>query len=59
MSQATITLLQNYYDAFNRQDMAAFLNMLTDDVIHDVNQGGREIGKEKFALFMDRMNAHY
>ncbi|HCC82604.1 MAG TPA: isopropylmalate/homocitrate/citramalate synthase, partial [Methylophaga sp.] len=35
MSQATITLLQNYYDAFNRQDMDAFLNMLTDDVIHD------------------------
>lgn len=59
MSQATITLLQNYYDAFNRQDMAAFLNMLTDDVIHDVNQGGREIGKEKFAVFMDRMNTHY
>lgn len=59
MSQATISLLQNYYDAFNRQDMAAFLNMLTDDVIHDVNQGGREIGKEKFAVFMDRMNAHY
>ncbi|HCD03894.1 MAG TPA: isopropylmalate/homocitrate/citramalate synthase, partial [Methylophaga sp.] len=23
MSQATITLLQNYYDAFNRQDMDA------------------------------------
>lgn len=59
MSQATITLLQNYYDAFNRQDMDAFLNMLTDDVIHDVNQSGREIGKEKFSAFMDRMNAHY
>ena len=59
MNQATVTLLQNYYDAFNRQDMDAFLAMLTDDVIHDVNQGGREVGKAKFSAFMDRMNAHY
>ena len=59
MNQATVQLLQNYYEAFNRQDMPAFLAMLTDDVIHDVNQGGREVGKEAFSKFMDRMNAHY
>lgn len=59
MNQATEKLLQDYYDAFNRQDMTAFLNMLTDDVIHDVNQTGREVGKEAFSQFMDRMNAHY
>jgi steroid delta-isomerase-like uncharacterized protein len=59
MNQATVKLLQDYYDAFNRQDMDAFLAMLTDDVIHDVNQGGREVGKEAFSKFMDRMNAHY
>ena len=59
MHQATEQLLKDYYDAFNRQDMAAFLSMLTDDVIHDVNQGDREIGKQAFAEFMQRMNAHY
>jgi steroid delta-isomerase-like uncharacterized protein len=59
MNQATVTLLQDYYAAFNRQDMDAFLAMLTDDVIHDINQGGREVGKETFSTFMDRMNAHY
>ncbi|WP_438970110.1 ketosteroid isomerase-related protein [Methylophaga sp.] len=59
MNQATVNLLQQYYDAFNRQDMESFLNMLTDDVIHDVNQTGREVGKEAFSKFMDRMNAHY
>ncbi|EGL54948.1 MAG: ketosteroid isomerase-related protein [Pseudomonadota bacterium] len=59
MNQATVKLLEDYYNAFNRGDMDAFLNMLTDDVIHDVNQGGREIGKEAFKKFMDRMNAHY
>lgn len=59
MNQATVKLLQDYYDAFNRQDMDAFLGMLTEDVIHDVNQGDREVGKEAFSKFMDRMNAHY
>lgn len=59
MSQATVQLLQDYYDAFNRQDMDAFLAMLTDDVVHDVNQGDREVGKQAFTAFMDRMNAHY
>jgi len=59
MNQATAQLLQDYYAAFNRQDMDAFLAMLTDDVIHDINQGGREVGKDAFSKFMDRMNAHY
>jgi steroid delta-isomerase-like uncharacterized protein len=59
MNQATVKLLEDYYNAFNRGDMDAFLNMLTDDVIHDVNQSGREVGKEAFKKFMDRMNAHY
>ena len=59
MNQSTATLLQNYYAAFNKQDMDAFLSMLTDDVIHDINQGSREVGKDVFSKFMDRMNAHY
>jgi len=56
---ATRTLLENYYAAFNRQDWTTFLGLLTDDVIHDVNQGGREIGKDAFAKFMDKMNRSY
>lgn len=59
MNQATAQLLKDYYDAFNRQDMDAFLAMLTDDIIHDINQGNREESKQAFTAFMDRMNAHY
>lgn len=59
MSDATITLVTDYYDAFNAGDMERFLGLLTDDVIHDINQGQREIGKARFAAFMARMNAHY
>ena len=59
MRQATVKLLQKYYEAFNAQDMDTFLSLLTDDVIHDINQGDREIGKDTFSAFMDRMNKNY
>lgn len=56
---ATETLIQSYYDAFNRKDVEGFLSLLTDDVVHDINQGGREIGKQKFREFLARMNRSY
>lgn len=52
-------LIENYYQAFNNGDMDTFLSLLTDDVVHDINQGDREQGKEAFAKFMDKMNHHY
>ena len=55
----TRKLLADYYGAFNRRDWTRFLGLLTDDVIHDVNQGGREIGREAFSKFMDKMNRSY
>ncbi len=57
--QNTINLVENYYAAFNGGDMDAFLNLLTDDVIHDINQGKREIGKAAFTQFMACMNFNY
>lgn len=59
MHAATEQLIREYYDAFNAGDMDRFLNLLTDDVIHDINQGEREIGREAFAAFMARMNRCY
>ena len=59
MNQDAIKLVENYYAAFNRGDMEAFLSLLTDDVIHDINQGKREIGKESFSRFMGGMNTSY
>lgn len=52
-------IISAYYDAFNRQDMDAFLGMLTDDVAHDINQGERQTGKDVFRGFMDKMNRSY
>ncbi|TQF77836.1 DUF4440 domain-containing protein [Elioraea sp. Yellowstone] len=48
-----------YYDAFNRGDREGFLALLTEDVAHDINQGGRETGREAFRAFLARMNRCY
>jgi steroid delta-isomerase-like uncharacterized protein len=52
-------LIRAYLDAFNRGDRAAMLALLTEDVAHDVNQGGREVGRDAFAAFMARMDRCY
>jgi steroid delta-isomerase-like uncharacterized protein len=59
MNPNTINLIEQYYAAFNNADMETFLNLLTDDVIHDINQGKREIGKDAFKQFMACMNYNY
>lgn len=56
---AAILLVENYYAAFNAGDMQTFLSLLADDVVHDINQGTRETGKQEFAAFMQRMNGAY
>ena len=58
----TEALLRRYYAAFDAGDMDTFLSLLTDDVAHDSNQGGkdsRRVGKATFAAFMERMNRCY
>ncbi|MBS7663745.1 nuclear transport factor 2 family protein [Pseudomonas lalucatii] len=52
-------LVQTYYAAFNAGDMPAFLALLDDQVVHDINQGERQVGKAAFAAFMDKMNRCY
>lgn len=59
MNQNAKALIENYYAAFNAGDMDTFLSLLTDDVVHDINQGERQIGKEAFRQFMSRMNRNY
>jgi steroid delta-isomerase-like uncharacterized protein len=52
-------LIHAYYAAFNAGDFAGMVALLTEDVIHDINQGSRETGRDAFAAFMARMNASY
>lgn len=53
------TLVLDYYAAFNRGDWQGMLVLLADDVVHDLNQGPRETGREAFAAFLARMQRSY
>ncbi len=58
-AKQTEVLIHRYYEAFNRGDHDGMLSCLADDVIHDVNQGERREGKERFKAFLARMAHHY
>ena len=53
------SLIQDYYAAFNSGDREALLDMLTDDVVHEINESGAETGKAAFREFLKRMDRSY
>lgn len=53
------SLIGRYYAAFNAGDVDGMLACVSDDVVHDVNQGERRAGKERFHAFCARMGHHY
>jgi steroid delta-isomerase-like uncharacterized protein len=55
----TAGLVAAYYAAFNAGDRETMLSLLSDDVIHDPNQGERRRGKEAFRAFLAQMDASY
>ena len=57
--QQAHAIIQTYYTTFNSGDRDAFLALLTDDVVHDINQGGVETGLEAFCAFLARMDRCY
>ncbi|MDA5093792.1 nuclear transport factor 2 family protein [Aliiroseovarius sp. KMU-50] len=56
MSRETI---QRYYDAFNAGDIARMVACLSDDFVHDVNEGDRRVGKDAFGSFCAHMSETY
>lgn len=52
-------LIHAYYAAFNRADWKAMLALLSADVVHDLNQGPREQGRDAFRAFLARMDRSY
>jgi steroid delta-isomerase-like uncharacterized protein len=59
MNNETKTLIERYYQAFNKKDYEGMLSLLTDDVSHDINQGKRIPGKKAFQEFLSRMDFLY
>lgn len=56
---ATCALIEAYYATFNAGNRDDFLALLTDDVLHGINQGGQETGKPTFRAFLERMDRCY
>lgn len=57
---ATTALIRRYYDAFNAGgDRKPMLALLSESVVHDINQGQREAGKAAFVRFLERMDRCY
>ncbi len=59
MAPSAQALIAAYYAAFNAGEAASMLALLTEDVVHDINQGAREVGRGRFAAFLDHMNRCY
>jgi steroid delta-isomerase-like uncharacterized protein len=55
----SIDLIRRYHEAFNSTDWLGMLALMDEHVIHDLNQSGREIGRERFAAFLQRTTVSY
>ena len=55
----TRSVIEAYFDAFNRGDAAGMLALVTDDVAHHVNQGEVRHGRAAFAEFCEHMGVSY
>ena len=57
--ESALDLVRTYYATFNRGDREALLALLDEAVVHDINQGGSEPGREAFRAFLGRMDRCY
>lgn len=55
----TRALIARYFEAFNDRSVAGMVALVDEDVVHDVNQGGRRIGRDAFESFSVHMARCY
>jgi steroid delta-isomerase-like uncharacterized protein len=55
----TEALIRAYFERFNAGDAEGLLGLLSDDVIHDINEGPTEVGIEAFRAFKAHMDRSY
>lgn len=59
MSNSAENVVRQYYAAFNAGDRPGMIACLAEDFRHDVNEGARRDGKQRFAEFMAHMDRCY
>ena len=53
------SLIRQYYDTFNSGNRETLLDLLDDAIVHEINEGGVETGKQAFRAFLQRMDRCY
>lgn len=56
---SALALIERYYAAFNAGDGEGMLACLSEEVVHDINQGSRQHGKDAFRAFLAHMDRCY
>jgi len=56
---STLDLLRAYYAAFNEGDREGMLALLADGVLHEINHGPAQAGRDAFRAFLSHMDACY
>ena len=51
----TSALILRFYAAFNRGDVEAMLDCCAEDLVHDVNQGQREVGRAAYRAHLENL----
>ena len=55
----SVQVIEAYYRLFNARDYPGMLALVADEVVHEINQGEREVGRDRFAVFLERMDRQY
>ncbi len=58
-NKQTQLLIETYFSAFNAGDTHKMESLVAEDLVHDVNQGERRIGKDEFWSFNVHMTKCY
>lgn len=52
-------ILEQYYKAFNEKNFEGMLSLLSNDVVHEINEGETQIGVDAFRTFLKGMDTYY
>src|ERR1700712_3058833 len=55
----SVQIIEAYYRSFNAREYEGMLALLDDEVVHEINEGAREVGKDLFRAFLERMDQGY
>lgn len=55
----TESLIRQYFETFNSYDDEGRLSLLSEDVVHDLNEGDTQLGREAFSAFIQTMAKSY